>query len=130
MKAKNITPDIMIRFKGAGQTRVFHPQETMQGFVEINPSYDVNCRAVEVKIGWHTEGRGTRNQADVYVNRYEDITTLRFGQPILLDFDYVLPLEPWSYSGTLVSIVWTVSVKVDIPMGADISHVEPFVLQP
>lgn len=130
MKSKNFTPEIMVRFKGAGQTRVFQPGSTIQGIVELNPTRNINCRAVEVKVGWHTEGRGTRNEAYMYVDRRDDITNLETDVPIILDFDFVLPPEPWSYSGTLVSIVWSVEVKVDIPMGRDITHSEPFVLQP
>ncbi len=130
MKAKNPTPTIMVRFKGAGQTRVFRPHDTVKGLVEINPISNINCRSVEVKIGWHTEGRGTRNEGYAYVDRRDDITQLEVGTPIIIDFDYNLPVEPWSYSGTLISIVWSVDVKIDIPMGRDINHSESFVLQP
>lgn len=130
MKSKNFTPEIMVRFKGAGQTRVFHPADTVQGLVELNPSRDVNCRAVEVKVGWHTEGRGTRNEAYMYTDRRDDINNLQIGEPIIIDFSCVLPPQPWSYSGTLINIVWSVEVKVDIPFGIDITHSEPFVVQP
>lgn len=130
MKAKNPTPEIMIRFKGAGQTRVFHPGDTMSGIVEVNPSRDTNCRAIEIKIGWHTEGRGTRNEGYPYNNRLDHIDNLSIGESVVEDFDFVIPPEPWSYSGHLVSIVWSVDVKVDIPLAFDMTHSEPFVVQP
>jgi len=130
MKAKNLTPEIMVRFKGAGQTRVFQPKDTIQGIVEINPMSDINCRAVEIKIGWHTEGRGSRAEGYPYVNRRDDVTTLSSFQPFIEEFSFVIPPEPWSYSGHLVSIVWAVEVKIDIAMGRDKNYVEPFVVNP
>ena len=130
MKAKNPTPEIMVRFKGEGQTRVFQPGDTVQGIVEIHPSGDVNCRAVEIQIGWHTEGRGTRASGYPYVNRRDDITSISMMQPFVEGFDFVIPSQPWSYSGHLISIVWSVEVKVDIARGRDLNHSEPFVVQP
>ncbi len=130
MKAKNPTPQIMVRFKGAGQTRVFQPKDTIQGIVEINPSRDIKCRAVEIKIGWHTEGRGSRAEGYPYSNRRDDIKELSMMHPLTENFSLVIPPEPWSYSGQLISIIWSVEVKVDIAMGADINHSEPFVVQP
>lgn len=130
MKAKNPTPEIMVRFKGAGQTRVFQPGETIQGIVEINPISDLNCRAVEIKIGWHTEGRGSRAEGYPYLNRRDDVTSLSPFQPFIEEFDFVIPPEPWSYSGHLINIIWAVEVKIDIAMGRDKNYVERFVVNP
>lgn len=130
MKAKNPTPEIMVRFKGAGQTRVFHTKETLQGIVEINPSRDIKCRGIEIKIGWHTEGRGSRAEGYPYINRLDHVTALSVQQPIIEEFDFMIPPEPWSYSGQLISIIWAVEVKIDIPMGRDTTHIEHFVVQP
>ena len=130
MKAKNQTPEIMVRFKGAGQTRVFHPKNALEGIVEIHPTHDIKCRAVEIKIGWHTEGRGTRAEGYPYIDRRDDITELSMMQPFIEQFSFVIPSEPWSFSGHYVSIVWSVEVKVDIAMGRDLTHSEPFVMQP
>lgn len=130
MKAKNPTPEIMVRFKGAGQTRIFQPGETLAGIVEINPQSNINCRAVEIKIGWHTEGRGSRAEGYLSVNRRDDVNRLDMDQPFIEAFDFVIPPEPWSYSGQLVSIIWSVDVKIDIAMGRDHTHSEPFVVNP
>ena len=130
MKAKNPTPEIMVRFKGAGQTRVFQPGETIQGIVEINPISDLNCRAVEIKIGWHTEGRGSRAEGYPYLNRRDDVTSLSPFQPFIEEFSFVIPPEPWSYSGHLINIIWAVEVKIDIAMGRDKNYVERFVVNP
>jgi hypothetical protein len=130
MKAKNPTPEIMVRFKGAGQTRVYRPKDTVQGIVEINPQRDIKCRAVEIKVGWHTEGRGTRAEGYPYLNRRDDVTELSMMQPFIGEFSFVIPSKPWSYSGHYVSIVWSVEVKIDIARGRDITHSEPFVMQP
>lgn len=130
MKAKNPTPEIMVRFKGAGQTRVFHPSDTISGIIEINPSRNINCRAIVIRIGWHTEGRGTRNEGYLYNNRIDHNGQLNIGDTIVEEFDFVIPPEPWSYSGQLISIVWAVEVQLDVPMGFDIKHEENFVVQP
>ena len=130
MKAKNPTPQIMVRFKGTGQTRVFNPGDTLEGIVEINPTSDIKCRAVEIKAGWHTEGRGTRADAYPYFNRRDDINMIGMMQPFVEQFSMIVPSQPWSFSGHYVSIVWSVEVKIDIAMGRDITHSESFVLQP
>ena len=129
MKAKNPTPEIMVRFKGAGQTRIFQPGDTLHGIVEINPRSTINCRAVEIKIGWHTEGRGSRAESYLYTNRRDDVKQLNI-EPFIEEFDFVIPPEPWSYSGQLISIVWSVDVKIDIAMGRDLTHSERFVVDP
>lgn len=130
MKAKNPTPEIMVRFKGAGKTRTFSPGDTLEGIVEIHPTADIKCRAIEIKVGWHTEGRGSRAEAFPYLDRRDDINMVSMMQPFVDQFSFVIPSEPWSYSGQYVSVVWSIEVKVDIAMGRDLTHSESFVMQP
>mgnify|MGYP006908361839 CR=1 FL=1 len=129
MKAKNVTPTILVRLKGTGSTRVYQPGDTIEGHVEITPETDINCRHIEIKIGWQTEGKGTRYESFPYVNMI-NVTSVGPMNPLVEHFDFVIPSEPWSYSGFYVSIVWLVQVKIDIAMGRDYNHTANFVVQP
>lgn len=130
MKDKNPSPTVMVRFKGEGQTRVFQPGAKIEGIVEINPSSTIKCRAVEIRVGWHTEGRGTRADQYPYFNKVDTVNEILPEQPFVEPFSLTIPSEPWSYSGQLVSVVWAVEVKIDIPMGSDVNYMERFVVQP
>ena len=118
-----------IRLKGLGQTYVFHPGDTLSGVVEIQPNSVTSCRGVVVTVGWHTEGRGDRNQITIYEDRL-DVTAIYPDDPIIHHFDVVLPPEPWSYAGNLIRIVWEIHAKVDIAMASDINQTLQFVLEP
>jgi hypothetical protein len=129
MKNKRLEPVISIRLKGLGQTHVFHPGDTLSGVVEIQPDDVVKCRQVVVTVGWHTEGRGDRNEMTMYVDNLP-ITEIRPEAPLVHHFDVVLPPEPWSYAGTLIRIVWEIHAKVDIALATDINQSLQFVLEP
>ena len=129
MNQQRLGSVINIRLKGAGQTQVFHPGDTLSGTVEIHPDKVIKCRQVVLSVGWHTEGRGDSNA----MSMHEDIipvTEISPEIPLQHQFDVVLPYEPWSYAGTLIRIVWTIHVKVDIALGTDMNEWLQFVLEP
>jgi hypothetical protein len=128
LKDKRSEPVISIRLKGLGQTYVFHPGDTLSGVVEIQPDSIISCRGVVVTVGWHTEGRGDRNQMTFYEDTLP-VNELHPDNPIIHHFDVVLPPEPWSYSGTLIRIVWEIRAKVDIALATDINQTLQFVLE-
>jgi hypothetical protein len=109
--------------------RQFRPGDVVQGSVTLYPDDDVKCDHLYVRLGWHTEGRGTRyreqaNELDIYQGQ------LRNGMPQAFEFSFTLPEEPWSYEGHYVSVVWAVTVQVDVPWAKDPKYEEAFLLRP
>ena len=129
MKSKRTEPVISIRLKGVGQTQVFHPGDSLSGVLEIQPNDVIQCRSVQLTIGWHTEGKGDRNGVTMLQQDYP-IKEIRPENPIVEHFDFVLPSEPWSFAGHLIRIVWEVHAKIDIAFGRDYNTSLQFVLQP
>lgn len=63
---------------------------------------------VELRLFWYTAGKGTRD--------VEVVATERFDPPAAegrREFRLRLPAGPWSWSGTLVSIVWALELVVE-----------------
>lgn len=124
--------DITITLQGGqdmGGYVAFMPGDLLQGTVTLYPDSDVNCRHVYVHIGWHTEGRGTLysqklNTQDLFQG------DLLAGRPMSLAFGFQLPQEPWSYDGHYVSIVWDVTVQLDVPWKKDLQQRQVFVVRP
>ena len=107
----------------------FEPGSTLQGTVQIVPQDDIRCNHVYVRLQWHTEGRGTRNEG-----RAGEIDiaqgTLTANTPLTQSFHFNLPREPWSYAGHYVNIVWEVLVSFDVPLSPDMHFSQPFILAP
>ncbi len=84
----------------------FRPGETFSG--SASWSLDAQPEAVEVRLFWYTEGRGTQ---DVGL-----VEKVRFEAPLpseRRDFQFVLPDGPYSFSGELVSVRWAVEVVAE-----------------
>ena len=68
-------------------------------------------KAVEVRLFWYTEGKGTQD--------VELIDCVRFDAPMpraQKDFRFTLPAEPYSFSGKLISLIWALEL-VALPSG-------------
>jgi len=90
----------------AGGRTEFRPGETLAGAASWN--LDTAPKAVEVRLFWYTEGRGTQ---DVGL-----VDKARFEQPLMSerrDFRFTLPEQPYSLSGKLVSVRWAVEVVAE-----------------
>jgi hypothetical protein len=85
---------------------VFEPGEEVPGHV----SWDLEDRpeAVVVRLCWRTSGRGTTDVRVVDEKRW-------VGPPAesYRPFQLRLPREPFSFSGQLISLTWTVEVVVE-----------------
>ena len=84
----------------------FRPREVVQGTASWR--FDSAPSAVEVRLFWFTRGKGT---IDASV-----IDKVRFQQPLAQDrqaFEIRLPDTPYSFSGTLVSLIWAVEIVAD-----------------
>ena len=66
-------------------------------------------RAVEVRLFWYTQGKGTQDVEIVDTVRFETVP-----QRDQREFRFVLPAQPYSFSGKLISLVWAIEV-VAIP---------------
>jgi hypothetical protein len=113
----------------SGGLRRFDPASSIIGRVDIMPESNVNTRAIELYVQWHTEGRGDRDMGSIPPIQLHS-GQLNSGMPLYYPFNMMLPLEPWSYSGHYINIIWSVVVKIDIPRGKDVQGLMPFVLFP
>lgn len=98
----------------------FRPAGRARGSASWSLGGDVG--AIEIRLFWHTRGKGTSN--------VEVVQTQRIDQPKLRDqraFEFALPEGPYSFSGSLISLLWGIEAVID---GAtDAARVE-FVLSP
>jgi hypothetical protein len=113
----------------SGELTRFLPGEGVQGSVRITPDIDLNARHVYVRLLWHTEGRGDRDEV---VITQEDVFqgVLRAGTPVHYTFHFRLPDEPWSYAGHYVSIVWEIEASIDLAFMRDPRDQIAFILAP
>jgi hypothetical protein len=107
----------------------YEPGAPISGTVDVRPVSDLKCNHLYVRLQWHTEGRATRDEGkagelDVYQG------PLSAGLPVSYSYRFVLPREPWSYTGHYVNIVWEVFVELDIPWAGNARHGQRFVMAP
>ncbi len=109
--------------------RHYPPGGSLSGAVEVVPGEDVRCGHLWVRLEWHTEGRGDRDQGKVME---QDVYQgdLRAGTPVTFPFAFSLPDAPWSYAGHYVNIVWGIAVDVDVPWSRNPRYTQPFVMAP
>ena len=113
----------------SGTTTLYHPGNSLRGQVTIFTDGDINCKSVQARLIWHTQGRGTQYQEKIAEMQLFD-GTLKAGFPNTFNFAFDLPHDPWSYEGHYVSVVWAVEVDIDVPWGKDIIEEKPFLLRP
>lgn len=100
--------------------RAYLPGETLRG----TASWSLEKPAGQVKIHliWRTEGKGTQDSGLIESIAYDNLD--RNGER---EFQFKLPGQPYSYSGTLISILWEAELEAE---GADdISH-EAIIVSP
>lgn len=85
--------------------RIFKPGEAVEGRVSWSVS---GATAAEVRLFWYTRGKGTQ---DVGI-----VDTVTFPNPQASEqrtFRFTLPDGPFSFSGSLISIVWAIELIVE-----------------
>jgi len=88
------------------QRKSFRPGEEVSG--AIGWTLDKQPKSAEVRLFWYTAGKGTR---DVGV-----VATQKLEAPQANDersFSFRLPESPYSFSGTLISLIWAIELVVD-----------------
>jgi hypothetical protein len=81
----------------------FLPGEELAG--EVSWQTDSAPGPVELRLFWHTEGKGTRD-----VEVIESISFNVPGRQDRSDFRFQLPDSPYSFSGKLISVVWALEL--------------------
>ena len=92
-----------LRVETEGGRLDFHPGEEVRG--SASWSLDEPPRAVELRLFWRTEGKGTQD-----VGVAETIPFEAAGARDRRDFRLRLPEAPYSFSGKLISLVWALEV--------------------
>ena len=110
-----------------GAQRRYDPGSTVQGWVRLTPNGDVDSDRAVVRLEWHTEGRGDRDQG-----RADEVELARgpLSGPLVQSFTLTLPHLPWSYAGHYINIIWRVLVVVDIRFARDIRLEQPIAVAP
>ena len=112
-----------------GQIPVFHPGASIGGTIQVTPQENLNCRHLFARLRWYTEGRG---DMDMQVLAEQDLHQgeLRAGVPFYSRFQFRLPMQPWSYTGHYVNIIWEVEAVIDLALARDPRAGLRFILAP
>jgi hypothetical protein len=95
-----------LRIDLASGRKAFKPGEPLSG--RASWRIDQQPISAELRLFWYTSGKGTQ---DVGV-----ATTMTFDGPRMQDqrdFTLPLPREPYSFSGTLISLIWAIELIVE-----------------
>jgi hypothetical protein len=124
--------DFLITLHGGdfeGNWQYFAPGSGLEGSVQIVPDSDIRANHVWVRLQWHTEGRGDRDQGRVGEwDVFQGVLTAQ--TPVTYSFSFDLPREPWSYAGHYINLIWEVVVEIDVPMAPDLRQSQQFILAP
>jgi hypothetical protein len=89
----------------SGKTR-FRPGENLEGVVRWE--FSSAPESIAVRLSWQTKGKGTENSNQVKTVQFE--RPLANGQQ---PFQIPLPADPYSFSGKLISLVWSVEAVAE-----------------
>ena len=84
----------------------FEPGETVDLFAEWR--LDTRPDAVEIRLVWHTRGKGDRD--------WRLVERIRFDGPQTHETrrcEMTLPESPYSFSGKLISLLWSLELVVE-----------------
>jgi hypothetical protein len=89
----------------SGQT-AFMPGETISGIATWN--LEKRPTHIELRLFWYTSGKGTPDTETV-----EAISLEHPKQSDSHNFEIALPDGPYSFSGTLISLIWAIELIVE-----------------
>jgi len=92
------------------------PGSEVRGKVEWQAAVE-RPESVMISLLWHTEGKGTED--------VEIVDQIEIADPPVAgsrDFSFTLPAFPWSFSGTLVSLIWRVEASVEPGGGVEFQN--------
>lgn len=98
--------------------RVYQPGETVTGIVHVDVDSDVNCKGLEIKSGWKTNGKG-----NVSSGQAESITpfvgTWKTGDQEAYPFELSVADWPPTYHGTYLNIQHAIDARAKIAWAFD-----------
>ncbi|HQH25839.1 MAG TPA: hypothetical protein PLP17_00470 [Oligoflexia bacterium] len=103
-----------------GRKKVFLPGDMLRG--RIRWSCAETPKTAELRLFWYTRGKGTAHSELVEGLRYD-----RAGPSESHNFDFKLPLAPYSFSGKLITLTWALELDIE---GCSDPAVEEFVVSP
>jgi hypothetical protein len=87
--------------------------EMLKGSLAFYPDSPKTVKEAIVTLGWHTEGRGSGDEAKIQEMVF-DASHFPGGSG-MVSFQLQIPVEgPISIEGQLIRIIWQVSVKLDL----------------
>ena len=95
----------VIEIETDGGRDAFAPGDAIAGTVSWR--LDAPADSVEVRLFWYTRGKGT---TDVQVVKAQHFAAP--GAVARKAFRFVLPAEPYSFSGKLISLIWALEAVV------------------
>jgi hypothetical protein len=105
--------------------------EMLQGSLAFYPDSPKTVKEAIVSIGWHTEGRGSQDEAKVQEMVFD--ATHFSGGSGMVPFQFQIPAAgPVSIEGQLIRVIWQVSVKLDLAgmFAKDLKQQQPFRVLP
>lgn len=131
-------PNFRIELEGgtpAGELLKFRPGDVLAGRVIFTADRDLTVHGLDLFVAWKTEGRGNTDEMPEPLLEDELVLDpahqgISAGQSLTRAFRVTLPAEPWSYSGTVVSIVWSVTATLDVPWAKDPAVSKRFLVRP
>jgi len=114
------------------KTPRFDPGAELSGRAVFTPDAEAKVKSVSFRVHWDVEG-GDAAGGEAWSHR-EDIPdanrVVEAGRTVSWSFRCKLPDSPWSFQGKIISIVWQVSVRLDVPWASDPKASRPFFLHP
>ena len=96
----------MIKISLDNQEAAFLPGESISGYATWN-NIVANAEKIEIRLIWHTNGKG--DQDCEILNSIESSSPKTNGE---LQFNFIAPHRPYSFSGQLISLTWAIEVLV------------------
>ena len=109
-----------IRIGTKDEQTAFRPGELIEGAIGWNLPEEL--RAIEVRLGWQTRGKGTEDAETVNEIKFDD-PPAQGARP----FQFVAPDQPYSFSGKLISLIW--AIEAVTKPGTDSARIE-FIVSP
>ena len=95
---------LSLQLDGGGT--LYRPKGKLSGSAQWQ--LEKEARAIEVRLIWFTQGKGTQDVEVVDRRRWE--TPVLMGQE---KFEFTLPEGPQSFSGKLISLTWAVELVIE-----------------
>jgi hypothetical protein len=90
----------MVEIEIVGGQTAFDPGDVIP--VRLSWLLDSAPTKLEVRLAWHTQGKGDRDSRVVEVVELSDVSLEN-----TIDLSITLPSGPYSFSGQLISLVWS-----------------------